>query len=169
ETLSTVFEFCRDKCNLDVDSGCPVADCPIWQGLEDAGDLRADILRIINDWEPRESGHVGGVFHLCQELRNLINEPGCSCDNPDHSPADDSTAAEVGMVKTCPHVWQETKHYTLACTKCGKEISGSTTLDEMSDRFDQRKYSELMDRIRVDKETEEIQTPDEPDVYKEEE
>lgn len=70
-------------------NGCGPDRCPFWASLEDVGGLRAGILKIINDWEPRESGHVGVGFHLCQELRNLIGEPGCSCD--DHNtpaPAD---------------------------------------------------------------------------------
>ena len=64
-------------------------DCPIWAGLEDVGDLRSGILKIIDDWEPRESGHVGIAYHLCQELRNLIDEPGCSCDDHNVQPPDD--------------------------------------------------------------------------------
>jgi hypothetical protein len=119
ETLSTVFEFCRDKCNLDVDSGCPVADCPIWQGLEDAGE--ENVIARVTEWIEEKYFtpgnpmylHAGIKSNLLEMLRPATDaladasewlEPTPPQLRQEFDPADDSTADEVGMNPRKPEI-----------------------------------------------------------------
>jgi hypothetical protein len=145
ETLSTVFEFCRDKCNLDVDSGCPVADCPIWQGLEDVGE------------EP-----INGATNEIQSNASEWLEPTPPQLRQEFGPApkpheEGSQTPDMCEVGQCDNCGQGLYHET-------EEMFDGTTLI-CGDCKTIHWFSCDEDGGFINTEGE-IQTPDDPDVYR---
>lgn len=76
QSICEICEF-ADKCR----SRNRPPGCPIWASLPEVDSVSRDrLVSFIDNWEPRESGHHGALWHVCQDLRAVINYPGCNCD-----------------------------------------------------------------------------------------